>query len=98
MARHYSSVIIQTPEVGEQPELVIYFDCDVCGKSEWRTHITHLGTLVRTLVDVLEKVGGDDGHTERFQHLEVGASTTQLDSLKARVRSATEAFKARRQR
>lgn len=96
MARHYSSVIVQLPEPGEPPELILHFDCDVCGKHEWRTHVLHLGTLVRVLVNTLEAIGGDDGMTEAFP--ELGGRNAALDSLKARVKSATEAFKARRQR
>ncbi len=95
MARHYSSVIVSTPEPGDKPELVIHFECDTCGHHEWRTHIVHLGTLVRVLVDVLEKAGGDDGLTERFPEIE--GEKVLTDSLKARVKSATAAFKARRQ-
>jgi hypothetical protein len=90
--RHYSKVIIETPDPGDPPTLVIHFECDQCGPHEWRTHIQHLGTLTRILVDTYAKRGGDDGHTELLGE----ATGHDVESLRARLRSAFQAFKGRR--
>lgn len=99
MARHYSSIVIQLPEPGEPPDLVIHFECDRCPPAVWTTHVEHLGTLVRVLTAVYAQVGGDDGVTEHFGDVRRGpASATALEGAKAQARSATAAFKARRVR
>lgn len=62
--RHYSKVIIGVPDGPMEPqELTIEIDCDVCGVMEWRTHIAHFGTLVRTLTNMYDTMT-DDGTTK----------------------------------
>lgn len=69
MPRHYSSVLISTPDTDDdKPELRIQIECDVCGTIEIHTHIAHFGTLARTLSHYFRLLGGDDdGVTENMQ-------------------------------
>jgi len=84
MPRHYSKVLVQLPESPtDPPEIVVRIDCDVCGVSEFRTHITHLGTLARVLGDIMAFVH-DDGHLEKLSSPEREDRQKVLDYLDRR--------------
>lgn len=97
VSRHYSQVIVETPGPGDPPIVRLHFECDQCPPAVWELHRAHLGTLVRVLVDVYATLGGDDGTTERLPVPQPEAEAALTESLNARVRSAMQAFKARRQ-
>jgi hypothetical protein len=92
--RHYSTIEIGTPEPGDPPVLVIRVTCDRCPPVEWRTHIVHLGTLVRALTDTWVRRGGDDGTL-----VKAGEATTpeERTALRKKVEEIGRALKARRQ-
>lgn len=81
MARHYSKILVELPDSPDDPPYaVLRIDCDVCGPSEIRLHVQHLGTLLRVLSQTLDDLA-DDGVAE--------ALTPMFESTpanKARVR------------
>jgi hypothetical protein len=98
MPRHYSTILVQLPEPGEPPEVVIHFECDQCPPAVWKTHPQHLGTLVRVLTAILREQGGDDGVTEPFTRAAGPATPERIAAMKAAAHPALLDFKARRKR
>jgi hypothetical protein len=81
MARHYSKVLVELPDSdGDPPYAIVTIDCDVCGPSEIRLHVEHLGTLMRVLAQTLAGLE-DDGHTEALSPLLEG---TRANKARAR--------------
>jgi hypothetical protein len=69
MARHYSKVLVELPDSPDDPPYaVVRIDCDVCGPSEIRLHVLHLGTLLRVLTQTLADLD-DDGTAEALSPL-----------------------------
>jgi hypothetical protein len=64
--RHYSKIIVELPDgPSDPPYAIVSYDCDVCGEEEVRIHMHHIGGVLRSLRDVLGRLG-DDGSTEEI--------------------------------
>jgi hypothetical protein len=81
MARHYSKVLVELPDGPEDPPYaVVRIDCDVCGPTELRLPMPHLGTVLRVLTQTVADLE-DDGTAEALSPLLEG---TRANKARAR--------------
>jgi len=87
---HFSKVLVELPEDDDEAaDATVIIDCDVCGESEVKIRLAHLGSVMRALTQTLDSLQPrKNSITEPFGQAVYGDD----EAARARVRAQLDRY------